>query len=94
MPTIELPNDELQAVIAALRRVIEEDRYPLSPRLDPLKAALARLEAERTSTPKPLSPAWTRRLLLRPRRTSAVGGKAEPLAMMAEGGPTKPVRTA
>ena len=53
MPTIELPNDELQAVIAALRRVIEEDRYPLSLRLDPLKAALTRLEAARTSTPKP-----------------------------------------
>jgi hypothetical protein len=32
-------------VIAALRRVIEDDKFPLSPRLDPLRAALARLEA-------------------------------------------------
>ncbi len=42
---VDLPDDELAVVIAALRRVIESDRYPLSPRLDPLKAALARLEA-------------------------------------------------
>ena len=43
--TIDLPDDELAAVIAALRQTIADDKYPLSPRLDPLRAALARLEA-------------------------------------------------
>jgi hypothetical protein len=43
--TIDLPDDELAAVTAAIRGVIEGDRYPHAPRLDVLKAALARLEA-------------------------------------------------
>ena len=45
MPVVDLPDDELAAVVAALRRVIEGDRYPHAPCLDPLRAALARLEA-------------------------------------------------
>jgi hypothetical protein len=45
MPTIDLPDDELAAVTAAIRGVIEGDRYPHAPRLDPLRAALARLDA-------------------------------------------------
>jgi hypothetical protein len=45
VPTIDLPADELAAVAAAVRRTIEDDRYPHAPRLDPLRAALARLEA-------------------------------------------------
>jgi hypothetical protein len=45
MPTISLPDDELAAVTAAISGVIEGDRYPHAPRLDPLRAALARLEA-------------------------------------------------
>ena len=45
MPTIDLPADELAAVTAAIRGVIDRDRYPHAPRLDPLRAALARLEA-------------------------------------------------
>jgi hypothetical protein len=45
VPTITLPADELAAVTAAIRGVIEGDRYPHAPRLDPLRAALARLEA-------------------------------------------------
>jgi hypothetical protein len=45
MPTIDLPDDELAAVTAAIRRLIEDDKFPHAPRLDPLKAALARLEA-------------------------------------------------
>ena len=45
MPTIDLPDDELAAVAAAIRRAIEDDRYPHAPRLDPLRAALVRLEA-------------------------------------------------
>ena len=49
MPTIDLPDDELAAVTAVIRRAIEDDRYPHAPRLDPLRAALARLEAAKES---------------------------------------------
>ena len=55
MPTIDLPSDELAAVTAAIRGVIAGDRYPHAPRLDPLRAALARLEAaaeNSAATPK------------------------------------------
>jgi hypothetical protein len=45
VPTIDLPDDELAAVTAAIRRLIEDDKYPHAPRLDPLRAALARLDA-------------------------------------------------
>jgi hypothetical protein len=45
VPTINLADDELAAVTAAIRGVIEGDRFPHAPRLDPLRAALARLEA-------------------------------------------------
>jgi hypothetical protein len=45
VPTITLPDDEFTAVTAAIRRAIEDDRYPHAPRLDPLRAALARFEA-------------------------------------------------
>jgi hypothetical protein len=45
MPTIDLPADELAAVAAVIRGFIEGDKFPHAPRLDPLRAALARLEA-------------------------------------------------
>jgi hypothetical protein len=51
MPTIDLPDDELAAVIAAVRGLIQDDKYPLSPRLDPLRAALARMEAASKASP-------------------------------------------
>jgi hypothetical protein len=51
MPTITLPDDELAAVTAAIRVVIEGDRYPHAPRLDPLRAALARLDAATNVSP-------------------------------------------
>jgi hypothetical protein len=50
MPTIDLPDDELAAVAAAIRRAIEDDKFPHAPRLDPLRAALARLEAASKET--------------------------------------------
>jgi len=53
VPTIDLPADELAAVAAAIRRAIEGDRYPHAPRLDPLRAALARLDAASNPTPDP-----------------------------------------
>jgi hypothetical protein len=60
MPTLDFPDDELAAVTAAIRHAIEDDRYPHAPRLDPLKAALARLEAAMTPANEahaPLMPA-------------------------------------
>jgi hypothetical protein len=45
VPTIDLSDDELAAVTAAIRRLIEDDKFPHAPRLDPLRAALARMEA-------------------------------------------------
>jgi hypothetical protein len=56
VPTIDLPDDELAAVTAAIRRTIEDDRYPHAPRLDPLRAALARLEAASNPAPDPKAP--------------------------------------
>ena len=53
MPTTDLPDDELAAVTAAIRGVIEGDRYPHAPRLDPLRAALARFEAAAEPTAQP-----------------------------------------
>ena len=63
MPTVDLPPDELAAVTAAIRRLIEDDKYPHAPRLDPLRAALARLEAavEPSPHPKATTPAKANR---------------------------------
>jgi hypothetical protein len=56
MPTIDLTDEEHAALLAAVRRSIADDKYPLSPRLAPLKAALAKLDP--SSAPKPrLAPA-------------------------------------
>jgi hypothetical protein len=51
-PTIDLTDAELAAVAAAIRRAVEEDRFPRAPRLDPLRSALAKLEQE----PSPKAP--------------------------------------
>jgi hypothetical protein len=45
VPTINLTDDELAAVTAAIRRAIEDDRFPHAPRLDPLRAVLGKFEA-------------------------------------------------
>ena len=60
MPTIDLPDDELAAVTAAIRRLIEDDKYPHAPRLDPLRAALARFEAAAEPTAQPKAPPATK----------------------------------
>lgn len=52
MPTINLTDDELAALTAAIRRAIEDDRFPRVPRLDPLRAALRKFEA----APEPAAP--------------------------------------
>jgi hypothetical protein len=45
VPTIDFTDDELGAVTAAIRRAIEDDRFPHAPRLDPLRAALGKFKA-------------------------------------------------
>jgi hypothetical protein len=56
MSAIDLTDDELTAVTAAIRGVIEGDRYPHAPRLDPLRAALVKLEAASEPKPQPKAP--------------------------------------
>jgi hypothetical protein len=46
MPNIEFSDEEHAAVTAAVRRAIDQDKYPRSPRLAPLRGALAKLGAE------------------------------------------------
>jgi hypothetical protein len=43
---LDLSDDEAAALARSLRRMIDEDRYPLSPRLAPLKVFLAKPEPE------------------------------------------------
>jgi len=44
MPTIDLSDDELAAVIAALKEALNRERYHLAPRLEPFRRALAKLD--------------------------------------------------
>jgi hypothetical protein len=64
VPVINLTNDELAAVTAALRRTIAVD-FPHAPRLDPLRVALGKFEAAR-------EPTRFRRLRRQPKSTSAL----------------------
>jgi hypothetical protein len=52
MPTIDLTDDELAAVKAAIRRAVEEDKFPRAPRLDPLRSALAKLDRAAANPPR------------------------------------------
>jgi hypothetical protein len=53
VPTVDLTDDEFAAVTAAVRRTIENDRFPRAPRLDPLRSALAKLEPATAPKPTP-----------------------------------------
>jgi hypothetical protein len=53
VPKIDLTDEELAAVTAAIRRAVNDDKFPLAPRLDPLRSALPKLEK---ATPKPPLP--------------------------------------
>jgi hypothetical protein len=56
VPTINLNVDEIAAVSAAIRRAVEDDKFPHAPRLDPLRAALGKLDAALEPTPHPKAP--------------------------------------
>jgi hypothetical protein len=50
---LDLTDEEKRALIALLKRTLEYARFPLAPRLDPLKAILAKLDPP---APAPLPP--------------------------------------
>jgi hypothetical protein len=77
VPTIDLPDDEIAAVTAAIRGAIEDAKYPLSPRLDALKAALARLDAASNSAAGPKPPPHPTRAptVAEPKASPAAKGK-------------------
>ena len=57
--TLDLTEDETAALVAHLRHALEYDPFPYAPRLDPLKAILAKLETarrRRSPLPPPLQP--------------------------------------
>jgi hypothetical protein len=56
MMTINLTDDELAAVAAAIRRAVEDDKFPHAPRLDPLRAALGKFDAASKPAPHPKAP--------------------------------------
>jgi hypothetical protein len=58
---LDLSDDESEALARLLRHAIDDDRYPLSPRVQMLKAILAKIRPEPVHEPlpppqKPLEP--------------------------------------
>jgi hypothetical protein len=53
--TLDLTDEEAAALTKHLREAIEYARYPLAPRLDPLKSILAKLDPP-APRPEPLPP--------------------------------------
>ena len=58
MPRIDLSDDELEALAEAVRGLIDDDKFPLAPRLLPLRAALGKLgaAAQEPTTKSPKKP--------------------------------------
>jgi hypothetical protein len=54
--SLDLTDEEAVALVQLLRRTIDDDRYPLSPRLASLRAILAKLDPPkpRPELPSPL----------------------------------------
>ena len=53
--TLDLTDEESTALAKHLRHALDYDPYPLAPRLDPLKAILAKLDPPKPQ-PEPLPP--------------------------------------
>jgi hypothetical protein len=66
---LDLTEDEKLALVRLLRKTLDEDRFPFAPRLDPIKAILAKLDppAPRPEPPPPSN--------LASRRASAEDGE-------------------
>jgi len=56
MPRFDLTDEERTAVVAALRKLIADDKFPLAPRLKPLKSALAKMAPQPPRKPLPPPP--------------------------------------
>ncbi len=56
MPALDFTDDEHAAVVAALRKLIADDKFPLSPRPKPLKSALAKMDLKPPKKPLPPPP--------------------------------------
>jgi hypothetical protein len=56
MPTIDLDDAELAAVITALKEKLDRDRYPRAPRLEPFRLAPAKLDRTVTTALGPDRP--------------------------------------
>jgi len=50
---LDLTQEETDALASLLRRTIDDDRYPLSPRIQTLKAILAKVRPEPAREPLP-----------------------------------------
>ena len=50
---LELTDEQSEALIRGLRKLIDDDRYPFSPRVAPLKEILAKLRPEPERFPLP-----------------------------------------
>jgi len=50
---LQLSDDQAAALISELDRIIDDDRYPLSPRIKMLKAIRAKLKPEPVRQPLP-----------------------------------------
>ena len=72
MPAIDFTDAGDAALVALIKRAIEEDRFPRAPRLDPLRTALAKLYRQRRRRkggrwpPKARNPQKQPAALLRP----------------------------
>ena len=53
MAVFDLTDDEAQMLIRLVRRAIDDDRYLMAPRLDPLKALFAKLDPPKPAAPLP-----------------------------------------
>jgi len=51
--TLDLTDEEAGALAKLLGRTIDDDRYPLSPRIQTLKSVLAKIRPEPTREPLP-----------------------------------------
>jgi hypothetical protein len=71
MPQLDLTDEEAAALLTALNRVIENDRYPLSPRIRVLRGIRANLPGA-PHEPPPVGPPRTGR----PRRWIPAGAPA------------------
>ena len=52
MPNLDLTDDEHAALVRLVKHALDTDRFPMSPRLYPLQATLAKLEPQPLREPR------------------------------------------